>query len=382
MDHTRAFVGLDVHKDTIAVAVADGQPGGEVRFWGNIENSPERVRALAEKLAGRYSRIEFTYEAGPCGYEIYRGLTDRGLACRVVAPSLIPRRPGDRVKNDHRDAMGLARLARAGELTAVWVPDPVHEAMRDLVRARHAANRDIKLARQRVQSFLLRHGLSYPKKPWTGRHRTWLANRTFPHAAQQVAFQSYLNGLDQACSRRDELEDQIRELVPSWSLAGLVGALQALRGVGLVIAVTVAAEVGEMARFENPKQLMAFLGLAPGEHSSGRKTRPRGITKAGNPAVRCLLYEAAWSYRHTPKVGSYMLRHMPEGLPQEVKDIAWKAQLRLSKRYRQLLARGKKSQVAITAVARELVGFMWSIDRVLHGLAPRAVEEAARTGCE
>jgi transposase len=260
------------------------------------------------------------------------------------------------------------------------VPDPVHEAMRDLVRARHAANRDLRLARQRIQSFLLRHALIYPKKAWTGRHRTWLADRSFPHAAQQVAFQSYLNGLDQACSRREQLEGQIRELIPGWSLAALVGALQALRGVGLVVAVSVAAEVGEMTRFENPKQLMSFLGLAPGEHSSGQKARPRGITKAGNVAVRCLLYEAAWSYRHTPKVGSYMLSHMPEGLSQEVKDIAWKAQLRLSKRYRQLLARGKKPQVAITAVARELVGFMWSIDRALHGLGPSPVEEAVRAG--
>jgi transposase len=380
MDHIQAFVGLDVHKDTITVAVADGQPGGEVRFWGTIENSPERLRSLAEKLSARYDKVEFIYEAGPCGYEIYRGLSARGLACRVVAPSLIPRRPGDRVKNDHRDAISLARLARAGELTAVWVPDPVHEAMRDLVRARHAANRDRTRARQRVQSFLLRHALIYPKKAWTARHRTWLADRSFPHAAQQVAFQSYLNGLDQACSRREQLEGQIRDLVPGWSLAALVDALQALRGVGLVIAVSVAAEVGEMSRFENPKQLMSFLGLAPGEHSSGKKARPRGITKVGNAAVRCLLYEAAWSYRYTPKVGSYMLAHLPEGLSQEVKDIAWKAQLRLSKRYRQLLAKGKKSQVAITAVARELVGFMWSIDRVLHGLMPGRVEGTARAG--
>jgi transposase len=366
----RAFVGLDVHKDTIAVAVAGGQPGGEARFWGDIENTPERLRSLTERLAARYGQVEFSYEAGPCGYEIYRGLTDRGIACRVVAPSLIPRRPGDRVKNDHRDAMTPARLARAGELTAVWVPDPVHEAMRDLIRARHAANRDVRVARQRVQSFLLRHALTYPKKAWTGRHRTWLADRKFPHAAQQVAFQSYLNGLDQACARRGQLEAQIRELVPGWSLAGLVGALQALRGVALVVAVTVAAEVGEMARFESPKQLMAFLGLTPGEHSSGRRTRPRGITKAGNPAVRGLLFEAAWCYRQAPKVGSYMLSHEPPGLPQEVKDIAWKAQLRLSKRYRELLAKGKKPQVAVAAVARELVGFMWSIDRALQGLGP------------
>jgi transposase len=380
MNRAQAFVGPDVHKGPIAVAVADGQPGGEVRFWGTIENSPERLRSLTEGLAARYQQVEFIYEAGPCGYEIYRALSERGPACRVVAPSLIPRRPGERVKNDHRDAMALARLARAGELTAVWVPDPVHEAMRDLVRARHAANKDIRLARQRVQSFLLRHALTDPKKAWTGRHRTWLADRRFPHSAQQIAFQSHLNGLDQACSRREQLEGQIRELVPSWSRAGLVGALQGLRGVGRVVAVTVAAEVGEMARFENPKQLMAFLGLAPGEHSSGQKSRPRGITKAGNATVRCLLYEAARSYRHTPEVGSYMRSHMPEGLPQEVKDIAWKAQLRLSKRYRQLIAQGKKSRVAITAVARELVGFMWSIDRVLHGLGPGHAGGVAQAG--
>jgi transposase len=266
------------------------------------------------------------------------------------------------VKNDHRDAVTLARLARAGELTSIWVPDAMHEAVRDLVRARHAASKDLKQARQRIKSFLLKHAAnSYSAKSWTARHRQWLAGRRFPHEAQQIAFQSYLNAMEQALSRRTELEAELRELVSRWSLGALVEALQALRGVALIIAVTLVAEVGEMRRFANPKQLMAYLGVTPGEYSSGGSVRPRGITKAGNGSVRRLLYEAAWSYRLTPKVGAHMQQYMPRGISQEVKDIAWKAQLRLCKRYRQLLARGKKSQVAITAVARELIGFIWSI---------------------
>lgn len=365
MDDVRAYVGLDVHKDTIAVAIADGGRRGEVRFWGNVAHSREHLDRLVRKIVERHGQVEFTYEAGPCGYEIYRQLTSMKLVCRVVAPSRIPRRPGDRVKNDHRDAMALARLARAGELTEVWVPDRVHEAMRDVVRARYAATKDLKLARQRIQSFLLKHRCIYEKKPWTQRHRIWPANRSFSHVAQQIAFQSYLNAMEQALARRGDLEEQIRGLLPNWSLAPLVEALQSLRGVALTIAVSVVAEVGDMTRFDNPKQLMALLGLTPGEYSTGKKTRPRGITKAGNSTIRSLLYEAAWCYRQTPKVGSYMLQHMPKDLPQEVKDVAWKAQIRLHRRYRQLVGRRKKSQVAITAVARELVGFMWSIAQIV-----------------
>ena len=355
------LIGLDVHKDSIAVAIAEAGRDGEVRFWGNMPNDSGHLRGLIKALGKKGAPLHFVYEAGPCGYEVFRFLESNGLECDVVAPSRIPRRPGGRVKNDHRDAISLARLARAGELTSVWVPDPLHEAMRDLVRARHAANKDLKVGRQRIQSFLLRHDRRYPSKPWTGRHMTWLSNQQFQFIAQQITLQGYINAVEQALDRQAHIEEQMRALVPAWSLGPLVNVLQSLRGVGLIVAVTVVAEVGDIGRFENPKQLMAFLGLNPGEHSSGSKVRGRGITKSGNSSVRRLLYAAAWSYRQRPKVGAYMRQHMPADVPQEAKDIAWKAQVRLCRRYRALLGRGKKSQVAITAVARELVGFMWSI---------------------
>lgn len=371
MAEFNAYVGLDVHKDSISVAVAEAGRDGEVRPWGVVRNTPDAVTKLARRLVERHRTVEFAYEAGPCGYTLHRHLTAAGLTCRVVAPSRTPRKPGDRIKNDTRDAATLARLLRAGELTFVWVPDEVHEAMRDLVRARQTAANDVRQARAHIQMFLLKHGIRYLGKPWGFRHRVWLADRRFPHPAQQLALQSYLNRLDQAESRKRQLEQQLAELVPAWSLAPVVTALQALKGIQLVIAATLVAEVGDFSRFTSPRQLMAFLGLVPSEHSSGRRIRPGGITKAGNVAARSLLFEAAWSYRLPAKVGQAMWLKQ-RGIAQAWRDISWKAQVRLSSRYRKLVGRGKKSNVAVTAVARELLGFVWAIATSSMPAPPKA----------
>ena len=359
------FIGLDVHKATISVAVAQGERGGEVCHWGTLPHRPDLIRKLAEKLAAGGGRLYFCYEAGPCGYGLHRQLVEMGHDCIVVAPSLIPVKAGDRVKTDRRDAVMLAKLHRAGELTAVWVPDVAHEAMRDLVRARATAVRVVGKARQHLQGFLLRHGRIYPgKKGWTVAYRRWLTTVRFQHAAQQIVLQDYIDAVTDAEARVERLTGQIADLLPSWSLAPVVAAVQAMRGVAFIVAVTVVAEVGDFNRFENPRQLMAYLGLTPSEHSSGATVRRGGITKAGSGLARRALIEGAWSYRMQARV-SRKLHDRLDGLPKAVRDIAWKGQLRMCQRYRHLMAVGKPKVVATTAIAREMVGFIWAIARLV-----------------
>jgi transposase len=357
---TITFVGLDVHKATIAVSVAKGGRDGEVRHLGSLENRPEVVRQLVKRLRRKGQELHLCYEAGPCGYGLHRQLTELGCDCMVVAPALIPRRPGDRVKTDRRDATALATLHRAGELTPVWVPDATHEAMRDLVRARATAAQALTKARQQLQAFLLRHGRVPAGRHWTRAHRRWLADLRFDHPAQQIVLQDYIGAVEDGETRVRRLMHQIEELVPAWSMAAVVDALQAMRGISLLAAVTLVAEVGDFARFANPRQLMAYLGLVPSESSSGGRTRRGGITKAGNHHARRVLIEGAWTYRFAARVSRGLHARNAEQ-PKEVRAIAWKAQVRLCGRYRRLAAGGKPKVVVTTAVAREMVGFVWAI---------------------
>jgi transposase len=358
-----AYVGLDVHKETISVSIADDGRDGAVRFIGTIPNTPADVLKLVRRLAKDSQRLEFCYEAGCCGYGIYRQIVKLGHGCTVAAPSLIPRKPGDRIKTDRRDAAKLAAQHRSGDLTAVWVPDEVHEAMRDLVRARIDAVIQLIRARQQLLAFLLRHGRIYATgKHWTFKHRKWLASQTFPQPAHQVVFQDYVEAVTTAQDRRDQLEQRIMATLPNWSMAPLVEALRALRGLDFISVITFVAATGDLSRFETPRQLMAYLGLVPSEQSSGERVRRGGITKTGNREARRMLVEAAWSYRYPARVArnksDIIVRQ-----PKRIRDIAWKAQTRLSQRYRNLSARGKKSTVVVTAIARELSGFIWAIGK-------------------
>jgi transposase len=356
------YVGLDVHKEDVVVAVAEGGLRGAVRDYGRIANTPAALTRLVGKLGRDGVTLRFCYEAGPCGYGIQRQLSAAGHDCVVVAPSLIPKRPGDRVKTDRRDAASLAKLHRADELTSVWVPDAGHEAIRDLVRARLDAVHALRRARQQVSGFLLRQGCHYGRPAWTKLHRRWLAGLTFEQALHHVVLEDYIQAVEAAEARRDRLTAQIEACLPEWTLAPVVAALQTMRGMALVNAATLIAELGDLARFANPRQLMAYLGLVPSEHSSGASVKRGGITKAGNNAARRALIEAAWTYRFPARLSRELLLRQ-ESQAKSIREIAWKAQLRLCARYRKLARTGKPANVVTTAIARELAGFIWAIAR-------------------
>jgi transposase len=318
------------------------------------------VERFVRKLERKYSRLHFCYEAGPTGYGLYRQIVDLGHRCEVVAPSLIPKRAGERVKTNRRDAITLARLLRAGELKGIWVPDAVHEAVRDLVRVLCTAGEDLRKKRQQLVSFLLRHGRVFSGRNWSRAHSRWLVGQKFGHPAQQIVFQDQLDVITDAQNRLERLDAQLAELVPSWSMAPVVAAYQALRGVSFIVAATFVSEVGDVRRFDNPRQLMAYLGLVPSERSTGETVKRGGPTLAGNRRARRVLVEGAWGYRYPARV-TETIRVRLEGLPKPVREIAWKAQTRLCARYRRMTAAGKKTPIVVAAIAREMAAFLWAI---------------------
>ena len=358
------YVGLDVHKETIAVSVAEGS-GGEARYLGEIANTAEAIEKLVKQLRKGEAKLSFCYEAGPCGYGIYRQLRELGCDCQVVAPSLIPKKAGDRVKTDRRDSLMLARLHRAEELTAVWVPDGAQEALRDLTRAREDMKHLQRQAKQRLLAFLLRHGKCYSgKSHWTQAHYRWLEEAKFSHPVQQIVFQEYVDTVKALTKRVNDLDKQIESAASESVFWPMMEGLMALRGVNLLTAATIVAEVGDLKRFTSAPQLMAYLGLVPSEHTSGGSVRRGGITKTGNSHVRRVLVESAWTYRHAARKTA-ILQRRAERTPEAVQEIAWNAQKRLCGRYRSLESRGKLKVQVCTAIARELAGFIWSVGQVV-----------------
>jgi transposase len=370
------FLGLDVHNDSIAVSLAPSD-STEVRRYGIIGGQHDDVLKLLKKLQAAHPGVTLKccYEAGPRGYPLCRFIRSHGAECLIVAPSKVPRQPGDRVKTDRRDADQLARLFRAGELTGSYVPDPQDEAVLDLIRARYQVSRQQHRARQQLKMFLLRQNLRYAgAKPWTPKHRRFLAAVKLPFAEQQFVFQEMVNVITEAGQRLERYEKQIARVVAGWRGEPVVRALMSLRGVALLTGATLVAELGDLHRFETAPQLMSYLGLCPGEHTSGTTRQQGGITKLGNGIARKAMIGAAWNNSRAPRVSRTVLARQA-GLPKAVTEASWHAQTRLHQRYQHLTGVGrKKSQVAAAALGRELAGFVWAIGRRVQ---PHAVPGAA-----
>lgn len=356
------YVGVDVHKNSIDITLAE-EGTGEVRHYGKISGAVGALDTVIRKLTATGHQPCFAYEAGPGGFCVYRHLQKQGLACMVVAPSLIPKQAGNKIKTDRRDSIMLARLFRAGELTSIRVPDEEDEAVRDLFRSRGDAKGVERKTRQQLQAFLLRNGKVFPgRTTWSKTHYKWLSELSLESPIQQIVLQEYVDGEKQAGDRVKRISDQIVNAIPTWKRAQEVKVYQAFRGVSLLTAVGIAAEVGDMQRFKGAKHFMAFLGLVPSEHSSGASVRRGGITKAGNSNVRRLLIEAAWSYRLKARKSPLLLKRQ-QNLPDDVLALSWKAQLRLCGRYQRLSAKGKCKQKVVASVARELAGFLWAVGK-------------------
>jgi len=359
------YIGLDVHKDSIVIAIAEPGRNGEIRNFGTITNDLQALEKAINRIRKAHpdAILELAYEAGPCGFGIARRLKQLKVSCLVAAPSLIPKQPGSPFKTDQRDARGLARLLRAGELTAVYIPEPTDEAIRDLCRARTDAVDDHRRCRHRLKGFLLRHGFRYQGKAnWSQPHMRYLRELVLPHPAMKTILEEYLQGIDAAHNRIERIEASMLTLLENWRLKPAVQALMAFRGFQLVASMITVSELGDMHRFEHPRQLMTYLGLVPTESSSGPHQRLGSISRCGNSHQRWLLTECAEHYAIPPKISKELSRRQ-EGQPRAVRDLSWKAQNRLHTRFIKLLSRRLQRNKAKVAVARELCGFVWALLR-------------------
>lgn len=355
------YIGLDVHKDTISVSYKEPF-GDETRYYGKIRNTLPAIKKMIDKLNPDGEVLSFCYEAGPCGYVLHRQLTDMAHECIVVAPSLIYKKRGNRIKNDKRDSLMLAEQLQAGLLTSVWVPTPEHEAIRDLTRAREDFKELEKKSKQKLNGFLLRHGKTFDKtkSKWTLAHFRWLEKVKFENPYQQIVLEEYINVVIHLGTIEKSLKDEMRKALETWEWRPLVEGLMALRGVEMISAMTIVAEIGDLTRFQTATQLMAYLGLMPSENSSGQTVKKGGITKTGNSHARRILVESACTYRF-PARKTAIIKRRGEKCSQNIQDISWKAQKRMCGRFRHLRDRNKKSVVVHAAIARELAGFIWAI---------------------
>lgn len=377
---TITFIGLDTHKDFCEVVTLRDHRDEVPVSLGRIHTTRTAITKFARATQSKHpnTTLQFVYEAGPCGFWIYRLLTSLGHLCYVVAPSMIPKKPGERIKTDKRDAIKLARLMRANELDPIYVPEADDEAIRDLSRAREAACHDLKRAKHQLKSFLLRNFILYQGSAnWGPKHRRWLAELILPHPAQQIVMQEMIHTLNERTQRLNNLDNELAHLVTQWRFYPVVRAIQAMRGISLIIASGLICELGDLTRFDHPSKLMAYIGLVPSEHTSSDKRRLGPITKMGNTRARRLLVEGAHSYRYHPKVSVEMEKRQA-GLPQEIKDIAWQAQLRLCRRYQRLMYRGKHRNIVVVATAREMIGYLWHIVQLVPLEPTNAAERVVR----
>ena len=361
--HSILFIGLDTHKEFNEVAYIEEHRGAQPVHLGRIPSSKVAVQKLVRQFESKYpgATLHFVYEAGPCGYWIYRLITSLGHCCYVVAPSLIPKKSGEKIKTDKRDALKLSKLLKSEDLTPIYVPEPEDEAVRDLSRAREVAMKDLKDAKYQLKALLLRNNINYKGTAnWSQKHLRWLTELVLPHPAQHIVLQEFLHTITERISRLERLDNELTHHVHQWRYYPVVKAIQAMRGVRLLVAAGVVAELGDLSRFDHPRKLMSYLGLVPSEHSSGGKRHIGAITKCGNGRARRLLVEGAHTYRYAANISTDMQKRQ-EGLPKDIIDIAWKAQLRLCKRYKKMIAKGKHYNLVVTAIAREMIAYIWAI---------------------